>query len=129
MLKNKIFLYEINLILFIQFQNIQNTNSSLNLAYKAIFSETKLKLTTMNITDYIGFTGVSMILIAYFLNLTSIISKKNISYLLLNFIGAGIACYASVLLKYVPFIILEGIWTAVSFIALVNLYSKSRKPV
>lgn len=81
----------------------------------------------MNIIDYIGFTGVSMILIAYFLNLTSIISKKSISYLLLNFVGAGIACYASVLLKYVPFIILEGIWTTVSFIAFVNQYSKSRK--
>jgi hypothetical protein len=81
----------------------------------------------MNIIDYIGFTGVLIILIAYFLNLTNIISKKSIIYSLLNFVGAGIACYASVLLKYVPFIILEAIWAVVSFGAMVNLSRKFQK--
>jgi hypothetical protein len=45
-------------------------------------------------------------------------------YLSVNFIGAGIACLASVLLKYAPFIILEGAWTFVSSFGLIKYFSK-----
>lgn len=62
----------------------------------------------MGTADIVGFIGVSMIIIAFFLNLTNFISIKSLSYILMNFIGVWIACYASILLKYVPFIILEG---------------------
>ena len=68
----------------------------------------------MTATDSIGFIGVTILLIAYFLNLTNKIEKDYISYLVMNFIGAGLACLASVLMKYWPFIILEGSWTLVS---------------
>jgi len=74
----------------------------------------------MTIADITGSTGVAMILIAFFLNLTNIISNKNLWYILMNFIGAGLACYASILLKYVPFIILEATWTLVSLGGLIN---------
>jgi hypothetical protein len=36
----------------------------------------------------------------------------------MNVIGAGTACVASVMLRYLPFIILEGCWTLVSAIGL-----------
>ena len=62
----------------------------------------------MTIADIIGSTGVAMILIAFFLNLTNILTTKNVWYILMNFTGAGLACYASALIKYVPFIILEA---------------------
>jgi hypothetical protein len=78
----------------------------------------------MNTTDWIGFFGVTILLIAYFLNLTDIIKQKSITYLLLNILGAGIACYASILLDYLPFIILEGCWTLVSTIGLVSYWIK-----
>jgi len=68
----------------------------------------------MTATDSIGFIGVAILLIAYFLNLTDKIGKDSLIYLQMNFIGAGLACLASVLMKYVPFIILEGSWTIVS---------------
>lgn len=68
----------------------------------------------MTITDWTGAAGVSILLLAYFLNLNGKITKDDYSYLLLNFIGAGLACFASVLLNYWPFIILEGCWTLVS---------------
>ena len=74
----------------------------------------------MTLTDWIGFTGVTILLVAYFLNLRNIITKDSFIYLLLNLIGAGIACLASVLLKYLPFIILEGSWTIVSAIGLMT---------
>jgi hypothetical protein len=74
----------------------------------------------MTLTDWIGFIGVTILLVAYFLNLTDILKKDGLTYLLLNVVGAGIACFASVLLKYLPFIILEGCWTIVSAVGLVN---------
>lgn len=78
----------------------------------------------MSTADMVGFTGVSLILIAFILNLTNIISTKNIWYILMNFVGAGLACYASILLKYVPFIILEATWTMVSLWALIKYFGK-----
>lgn len=65
-------------------------------------------------TDWIGFLGVAILLVAFLLNLINILHKNSNIYMLLNIIGAGIACAASVLINYLPFIILEGIWTLVS---------------
>lgn len=78
----------------------------------------------MTTRDWIGFIGVSILLIAYFLNLKDIIGKNSFTYLFLNLIGAGIACLASILLNYLPFIILEGCWTIVSAIGLLNYFKK-----
>lgn len=80
----------------------------------------------MNLTDWTGFAGVSLLLLAFFLQLRNIIAKDSISYLALNTIGAGLACLASVLLGYMPFIILEGCWTLVSAIGLVQIFLKPR---
>jgi hypothetical protein len=76
----------------------------------------------MTTTDTIGFIGVTLLLIAYFLNLNNKIAKDSLLYLQLNFIGAGLACLASVLMHYLPFIILEGCWTLVSAIGIVNYF-------
>jgi len=78
----------------------------------------------MNSTDWIGFIGVTILLAAFFLNLNNTIKKEGLIYLFLNFIGAGVACFASVLLDYLPFIILEGSWTLVSAIGLFNYFRK-----
>lgn len=78
----------------------------------------------MNSTDWIGFIGVTILLVAFFLNLNNTIKKEGLIYLFLNFIGAGIACFTSVLLDYLPFIILEGSWTLVSAIGLFNYFRK-----
>ena len=79
----------------------------------------------MNITDWIGFVGVTILLVAFFLNLRNVIEKDNIAYILMNLVGAAIACAASILLKYIPFIILEGCWTLVSLYGLFN-YLKTK---
>ncbi|WP_111307165.1 CBU_0592 family membrane protein [Confluentibacter sediminis] len=75
----------------------------------------------MGLTDWIGFIGVSQILLAYFLNVTGKVTTKNLIFILLNLIGAAMACIASILLIYWPFIILEGVWTLVSLYSLLNL--------
>lgn len=74
----------------------------------------------MTNTDIIGFIGVAVLLIAYFLNLNNKIEKDSWTYLQLNFFGAGLACLASVLMNYLPFIILEGSWTIVSAFGLIK---------
>jgi hypothetical protein len=78
----------------------------------------------MTATDWTGFIGVTILLVAYFLNLRKIIATDSLSYLLLNVAGAAIACMASILLKYLPFIILEACWTIVSAAGLVNYFKQ-----
>jgi len=74
----------------------------------------------MNTADWIGFVGVFQILLAYVLNVFGKLEKKDLMFILLNFIGASLACLASILMKYMPFIILEGVWALVSLIALLK---------
>jgi hypothetical protein len=74
----------------------------------------------MNFSESLGSFGVSILLIAFVLNLLKIIRTDSLIYSLLNFAGAGIACYASYLIPYFPFVILEGVWTILSFIAVVK---------
>jgi hypothetical protein len=77
-----------------------------------------------NFNDYIGFTGVLILLIAFLLNLTGRLSKNALPYMLMNTLGAGLACLASYLIAYVPFIILEATWALVSLIALIQHFVK-----
>lgn len=74
----------------------------------------------MNIVDWIGFIGVFLILLAYILNISNRINKDNVSFILLNLIGASLACFASILLNYIPFIILEAVWALASLMALIK---------
>jgi len=73
-----------------------------------------------NTNDYIGFTGVFILLIAFLLNLTGKISKDGLAYPLMNILGAGLACLASYLIHYLPFVLLEGTWALVSLFALLK---------
>ncbi len=72
----------------------------------------------MNSIDWIGFIGVFLILLAYILNVVGKLDHKDLAFILLNLIGAALACFASALMEYVPFIILEGVWAMVSLISL-----------
>lgn len=79
----------------------------------------------MTITDWIGSIGVTILLLAFFLNLRNFLPKDSLAYLIMNFIGAGLACFASVLLNYWPFIILEAAWTIMSAYGLINFFNKA----
>jgi hypothetical protein len=77
----------------------------------------------MNLSDWIGFTGVTILLIAFLLNLLKKLSANSLGYIIMNVVGAGLACLASVMINYIPFIILEGAWTLVSVITLAKVIS------
>ena len=81
----------------------------------------------MNFSDWIGFVGVSILLLAFLLNLLKKISQDSHTYIALNFFGAGLACVASLLIEYFPFIILEGVWTMVSLVSWFRLVGSRKK--
>ena len=74
----------------------------------------------LTFNDWIGLTGVAILLVAYLLNLTRKLSEQSLGYILMNFLGAGLACLASYLIRYFPFVILEGVWSLVSLVALIK---------
>ena len=74
----------------------------------------------MTYTDWIGSVGVAILLAAFFLNLFNTLNKGSLIYLLLNIVGALLACYASLLLRYTPFVILEATWAGVSILGLIR---------
>ena len=78
----------------------------------------------MNFNDSVGTIGVGLVLVAYFLNIFSMIKKDGILFYTLNIIGGAISCYASLLIHFLPFIILEGIWTIVSSLGLLKSIKK-----
>lgn len=83
----------------------------------------------MSIDQLIGSIGVGLLLLAYALNVTGRLSKETTAYAALNALGAGLACLASWLIAYYPFVVLEGVWMVVSIWALVfptNSSSRSK---
>ena len=78
----------------------------------------------MKYNDIIGTIGVGLILFAYFLNIFSLIPKEGHLFFIMNIVGAALACYASFLINYFPFVLLEGTWTLVSLVGLLRLYTK-----
>ena len=77
-----------------------------------------------SLADWIGTTGVMLLLVAFGLNLLKRIPQTSLLYILLNCIGASLACLASVLIRYIPFVILEAVWMIVSLVALFNYFRK-----
>jgi len=74
----------------------------------------------MNFENTIGVIGVGLILMAYFLHTARYIPNNGKLYYVMNIFGAALACYASFLIDYLPFVILEGTWTLVSIYGLMK---------
>ena len=68
----------------------------------------------------IGFLGVALLLIAFLLNLAKVLHSDGYPYTTLNFVGAGLACYSSYLISFLPFVVLEGVWAVVAAGAIVR---------
>ena len=81
----------------------------------------------MSNIDWIGSIGVFMILLAYVLNAFGKLEPNNLTFILLNLIGSSLACTASALMNYLPFIILEAVWALVSFVSLINYFRRNNK--
>ena len=70
--------------------------------------------------DAIGSVGVFLLLLAFALNLRGRLSAQARSYHLMNAVGAGLAAFASFVIGFWPFVVLEGTWMVVAVVALVR---------
>jgi hypothetical protein len=68
----------------------------------------------------IGSAGVGLLLLGFLLNLVGWLPASRPSYSLLNLLGAGLAGYSSWLIGFMPFVVLEAVWTAAAGVALVR---------
>ena len=68
----------------------------------------------MSYSTLTGTLGVSLLLFAFYLNITGKLKSTDKVYLLMNLLGAATSCYASWLINYIPFVVLEGVWSLVS---------------
>jgi hypothetical protein len=74
----------------------------------------------MNYNDWIGTIGVGLVLLAYFFNTMKMIPESGKLFFVLNIIGGALSCYAAVLIDFIPFVVLEAIWTLVSIYGFVK---------
>jgi hypothetical protein len=76
----------------------------------------------------IGSLGVALLLVAFLLNLVRVLSTESYPYTALNLAGAALAGYASYLIGFVPFVILEGTWAVVAAVALARRIRRAGRP-
>jgi len=74
----------------------------------------------MALSDWIGTIGVSLLLIAFALNISGKLSATAKFYLILNIAGAGLAGVSSYMIKFWPFVVLESVWVIATIFALLK---------
>ncbi len=74
----------------------------------------------MQTSDWLGTIGVSLLLIAFFLNLFNKLETKHPAYSWMNIGGAGFCCASAWMIRFYPFVVLEAVWVLVSFYALLK---------
>lgn len=72
----------------------------------------------MDAATWIGSLGVALLLLAFFLSLFKFIAQDGLAYIGMNIAGAGLACWSSWMIAFVPFIVLEAVWCLVAAAAL-----------
>ena len=81
----------------------------------------------MSLATLLGSAGVALLLLAFALSLLRVVRAEGKAYLALNLVGASLACWSSVLIGFLPFVVLEGVWALVAAVALARLrFSRSR---
>ena len=70
--------------------------------------------------DVLGTAGVALLLAAFLANVAGWLRVDSRVYQSLNLAGAGLACAASYLIEFWPFVALEAVWALVAALALIR---------
>jgi len=73
----------------------------------------------------VGSLGVALLLLAFVLNLMRKVTEHSAVYLLLNFIGAGLAAWYAWHDMMIPFVILEAVWGVTALVRLLRVMKKA----
>lgn len=71
-------------------------------------------------SQVIGSLGVALLLIAFFMNLFGMLASDSRAYQAINAVGAAVSCYASFLIGFAPFVVLEAVWCAAAVAAMLR---------
>ena len=74
----------------------------------------------MSLSDWLATLGVTILLLAFALNITKKLNATSKVYLLLNVLGAGLAGISSYMIGFWPFVVLETVWVIASLIPLLK---------
>lgn len=77
--------------------------------------------------NVLGSVGVTLLLIAFVLNATGRIAVGYL-YTYLNLVGALLAAIASLMIAFIPFLILESVWFTAAATKLVSLRRRQPSP-
>ena len=83
----------------------------------------------MSMTDAIASAGVSLLLLAFFLNQRGWVGQQSPLYLWLNLFGAVIAGAAAWMGDLIPFVVLEAVWAGVASWGLLALLKTRETPL
>ncbi|MCG8462514.1 MAG: hypothetical protein MI919_40025 [Holophagales bacterium] len=68
--------------------------------------------------EQVGSIGVFLLLLAFALHVWGRLGRNSLPYIGMNVIGAGLACWASWEIRFLPFVVLEGAWFLVATVEL-----------
>jgi hypothetical protein len=80
----------------------------------------------MDAPTLVGSLGVALLLLAFFLNLFGFLAQDAPVYIGMNIAGAGLACWSSWVIAFIPFVVLEAVWCLVAAAALVKRFRTPR---
>jgi hypothetical protein len=75
----------------------------------------------------IGSIGVTILLVAFGLNLMRVFSAQHPAYLAMNVVGSVLAGISSYLIGFIPFVVLEAVWALVAGVGLIRHLAKLRR--
>ncbi|OGT36221.1 MAG: hypothetical protein A3F11_06670 [Gammaproteobacteria bacterium RIFCSPHIGHO2_12_FULL_37_14] len=79
------------------------------------------------ISDAVGLIGVTLMLIAYFMINTHRMSVKQLSYQLLNLIGAALVLFSLYYNWNMSAVVIETVWMLISMIGIYKILSVSKQ--
>lgn len=78
--------------------------------------------------NVLGGVGTALLVLAFILNVTGNL-KISFAYTYINLIGAGLAAAASLLIGFIPFLILESVWFVAAAAKLFSLHAGAKSDV